>query len=357
MSRFDFFQVANPESTTLATPTFDIFNYNSGIDNFYRMTAPFQLTQECCSGTGANDTLTITNVTGDQSDSNSVPMAHFLVYNNTRPLHHHDFYELMIVLEGEVMNRIEDKEYAYGAGTCCLMNRNVRHAEKLCGPARLLFVSLMPDFVAELLGFYKTGLFKGELESLNDVALRFMETDMRHPGKKDYLFFLPVFQNDSEMQRLHEISNQLFQTAQAPRFGVSFLVRGLICSLIQFISAKENYHVTEINLDSQGDFLLFLKISHLLENKNGRMTRQELAECCNYSGTHVNRIVQKYSGMNLFDYSMTFCMKKAASLLLETEKSITDIMHDLDFTNTNHFYQIFKKHYGMTPMKYRKASR
>ena len=237
------------------------------------------------------------------------------------------------------------------------MNRNVRHAEKFCGPAKLLFLSLTPNFVAELLGFYKTGQFKGELESLNDVALRFMEMDMCHPGKKDYLFFLPVFQNDSEMQCLHEISNQLFQTAQAPRFGVSFLVRGLICSLIQFISAKENYHVTEINLDSQGDFLLFLQISHLLENHNGRVTRQELAERFHYSGTHVNRIVQKYSGMNLFDYSMTFCMKKAASLLLETEKSITDIMHDLDFTNTNHFYQIFKKHYGMTPMKYRKASR
>lgn len=357
MSRFDFFQLANPESTTLTTPTFDIFNYNSVIDNFYRMTAPFQITTECCSGLEVHDTLTIANVTNDQSDSNCVPMPHFLTYNDLRPLHHHDFYELMIVLEGEVINRIEDKEYTYGAGTCCLMNRNVRHAEKLCGASKLLFLSLTPDFVSELLDFYKANHFHSEMDALNDVALRFMEADLRHPGKKDYLFFLPVFQNDSQMQRLREHADRLVQTAQAPHFGASYLVRGWICSLVEFLSASENYHVTEINLNSQGDFLLFLQISHLLEDRHGRVTRQELAERCNYSGTHINRIVQKYSGMNLFDYSMTFCMKRAAALLTETDKPISDIMQELEFTNASHFYQIFKAHYGMTPMKYRKALR
>lgn len=357
MSRFDFLHASNSESTTLTTPTFDIFNYNSIVDNFYRMTVPFQITLEECSGLEPHDTLVITNVTNHQADSNCVPMAHFWAYNETRPLHHHDFYELMIVLEGAVINRIEDKEYTYSAGTCCLMNRNVRHTEKFCGPARLLFLSLTPDFVTELLNFYKSDHFQGEMEVLNDVTIRFMESDMQHPGKKDYLFFLPVFQNDSQMQRLRKHSDWLVQTGQTPHFGTSYLIRGWICSLIEFLSARENYHVTEIKLDSQGDFPLFLQIGHLLEDRHGRVTRQELATYCNYSGTHINRIVQKYSGMNLFDYSMTFCMKKAASLLTETEKPITAIMQELEFTNASHFYQIFKNHYGITPMKYRKTVR
>ena len=129
----------------------------------------------------------------------------------------------------------------------------------------------------------------------------------------------------------------------------------MICSLVRFLCCDTNYHVTQINLDSQGDFLLFLQISHLLEDRNGRMSRQEIAEACNYSGSHINRIVQKYGGMSLFDYSMTFCMKKAAALLTETELTISEIMRQLDFSNANHFYQIFRKYYGMTPMKYRKT--
>ncbi len=41
--------------------------------------------------------------------------------------------------------------------------------------------------LSELLDFYKVNHFHTEMDALNDVALRFMEADLRHPGKKDYL--------------------------------------------------------------------------------------------------------------------------------------------------------------------------
>ena len=41
------------------------------------------------------------------------------------------------------------------------------------------------------------------------------------------------------------------------------------------------------------------------------------------------------------------------ALLLETTASIFEIMDELHFTNTTHFYKCFKEHYHMTPKQYR----
>lgn len=48
-----------------------------------------------------------------------------------------------------------------------------------------------------------------------------------------------------------------------------------------------------------------------------------------------------------------FLYERAAALLLETTASISEIMDELHFTNTTHFYKCFKEHYHMTPKQYR----
>jgi AraC-like DNA-binding protein len=83
------------------------------------------------------------------------------------------------------------------------------------------------------------------------------------------------------------------------------------------------------------------------------MSRVELEQQLNYSGDYLNRIVNKYSGMCLFDYGMNFCLKKAAQYLIETNESINTIATRLNFSNRTHFYNLFKGKYGVTPKEYR----
>ena len=59
---------------------------------------------------------------------------------NSRNLHIHDYFELLIVLEGTITQMIEQKEYLYPAGSCCLINRSLYHMEDYTGPARVLFI-------------------------------------------------------------------------------------------------------------------------------------------------------------------------------------------------------------------------
>ena len=110
-----------------------------------------------------------------------------------------------------------------------------------------------------------------------------------------------------------------------------------------------------------GSLLSFVRFkqdsSNLLEDTDGRISRSELEQILNYSGNYLNTIVKKYTHKCLFDYGQTFCMKKAATLLKETTSSISEIMEELHFTNTTHFYKCFKEHYHMTPNQFRISSK
>lgn len=98
---------------------------------------------------------------------------------------------------------------------------------------------------------------------------------------------------------------------------------------------------------------MFSRISHLLEDTNGHMSKSRLEETLNYSGNYLNTIVNKYTGMCLFDYGMSFCLKKAELMLKNSNDSISNIALKLGFSNRTHFYKLFKGKYGVTPKEFR----
>lgn len=83
------------------------------------------------------------------------------------------------------------------------------------------------------------------------------------------------------------------------------------------------------------------------------MTRTELERFLYYSGDCLNRIVNKFTDMCLYDYGMTFCLKKAAQYLTDKKEPVSAIAARMKFTNRTHFYALFKEKYGVTPKEYR----
>ena len=174
---------------------------------------------------------------------------------------------------------------------------------------------------------------------------------------KNYLDFLPVYQNRNNLPDLYRLADRLIQTMMFPTFGSSFILKGLICHLFYYLDTKEFYHISSVKLNSSSDLLLFSRIGHLMEDTDGRMSRSDLEKALCYSGNYMNTIVNKYTGMCLYDYGLTFTMKKAAHLLAETDLTISSIETRLGLTNRTHFYRLFRERYGVTPGEYRKRVR
>ena len=117
------------------------------------------------------------------------------------------------------------------------------------------------------------------------------------------------------------------------------------------------YHSSRVELGRNTEDLIFLHITHLLEDTHGRMTRSALEQVLNYSGNYLNSVVVRHTGLCLFDYGMQYCMDYARQLLTTTDLTVQQIAAELNFTNRTHFYKLFAEHTGMTPRQYRLKNR
>lgn len=332
----------------------NVRNGESDFSRFYHMNVPFQLTLEYCDGGKPEDYVNIVTVSFEKAVlyQEALSVKNYSYAENAP--HLHDFFELVIVLRGTITQKIEGRDYLYPAGSCCLINRNLRHMERYTSQCSVLFIGISPDFITTLFDSAQNALFSSEKKIYDTILYDFITADLTHPGERAYLDFIPAYQNRMPAARLHAIAEAMMQTLLFSSFGASYQLCGQLCSLLSYLSAPSDYHCTTLRLDTNSDFLLFSRITQLFEESDGRMTRSELEQLLHYSGDYLNRIVNKFTGMCLYDYGLTFCMKKAAQYLTETSQSISAIAAKLRFTNRTHFYALFKEKYGVTPKEYRR---
>ncbi len=340
-------------SNFLENTSIDVSSVNHETSFLYKITVPFQVTYEYCSGNGENDYINIMTLSEKEAFfSQEAVKLHNYVFK-TLGGHYHDYYEFLIVLEGEVHQQIEGRDYLYPAGTCCLINRNLTHKEYYGGTAKLLFLGFTPSFINQIINSYKQAYFDIEKRIADTELFDFIDADLQHPDSKRYLDFIPASKNTHARTNLHELTENLMHEILFPQFGSTFQVQALLCKILDYLSS-DYFHCTSVNLSDNSDRLLFSRIEHLLDENNGRLSRSELATMLNYSGDYINRIVNKYSGMCLHDFAMDFCLVKAAEMIRTTNISVSDIAIRLGFSNRTYFYKLFKNKYGVTPKEYRK---
>lgn len=332
----------------------NVRNSESDFSRFYHMDVPYQITLEYCSGSELDDYVNVVTLAPDRSILYQESFATKNYAHTKDVLHFHDYFEFAIVLKGVIIQKLEGENHAYSAGDGCLLNRSLCHLEHYHSPAVVLFVGLSPDFLTELFTYAQNSSFQNEKEISDSDFYRFINADLKNPGKKAYINFHPVQENRQSAAHLHLLAESMIHTLLYPGFGAAHQIRGLICRLIESLFSPAQYQHTLTELDTDSDFLIFTSISHLFEKSAGRMTRAELEQTLSYSSDYLNRIVNKYAGMCLFDYSMTFRLKKAAKCLIESKDSISAIAAKLQFSNRTHFYALFKEKYGVTPKEYRK---
>ncbi|MBO6154436.1 MAG: AraC family transcriptional regulator [Lachnospiraceae bacterium] len=339
---------------------FKDYDSNGEISSQYTINIPYRITYSCLMPDNIMDkseiTYALTYITpiGSMYSCFGMDTDKDKTVNLHHPhLHRHDFFELMYVIDGTLYQNIEHKRHVYTKGSLCILNKNVRHTEEYNTDFKILFLQLRTDFMMDIYNSLKLDLFN-HFENKSDL-MDFFKTNLTDNKKsKDYMDFIPFKDNDSIAHQIHGIFDTIINETLSPTQQSSIIIKRSLEDLFGILSSPKHFSTIPVKLGGDTENDLFDKITSAMEYTNGRISRSELSEVLNYSGSYLNDICKKHSGLSIFDYGMTFCMKEAARLLTASNENISDIMNELGFTNPSHFYKTFKKHYNYTPAQYRK---
>ena len=95
-------------------------------------------------------------------------------------------------------------------------------------------------------------------------------------------------------------------------------------------------------------------------NEDGKLTDKqldELAENFNLSKPYLSKYIKENAGITFQEAVKKARMKKARSLLKESNQTVESIAATVGYENVEHFNRLFKKSYGMTPVQFRRESR
>lgn len=282
-----------------------------------------------------------------------------LIQSNNR-LHQHDFYEFLFVLEGTVYQNIENKRHCYPEGSCCVLNKNVSHTEEYGdSDFRIAFLDIRESLLKVVLQDLSLDLFANLSSKPESRLLRFLRTNLEDNDSyhKNYIDFILKKGATDAARIVHQIFERITLETLEPTPDSSLAIKTDIVRFLQLLENQKYFHTDDIQIGTPAENSIFERITFLMQQTNGRIRRKDLEKKLHYTGDYLNKITRKYTGLSLFDYSMTFCMRKAADLLRTTDRSISDIAQESGFTNRNHFYNIFQKIYRTTPAEYRSSSR
>lgn len=274
-----------------------------------------------------------------------------------RPLHAHDFYELTIVLSGEVTIQIEDEFVTYHAGDCCLCNRNIHHREVQDHDFELLLFMFKEEYIRSILEEDVLYDDSGNIYLKDNIFHRLFQKNEKISiyTAKEYIDFR--IKEKFDQNGFFTIINAILKELSEKRTGRSYLIKGYFCRFLELLTDPARYQVSSHQGKLSREEELVYRISMILEECHGHISNEELEQRLNYNSEYINRIVKKRIGKNLSEYKRDFLLKEACHLLLKTDLKISEICETLGYSNRSFFNKFFTEQYGITPSKYRAIHR
>jgi transcriptional regulator GlxA family with amidase domain len=88
-----------------------------------------------------------------------------------------------------------------------------------------------------------------------------------------------------------------------------------------------------------------------------RWSLSALARAVGLSAFHFSRLFSRVAGVSPHRYLLDARLRRASALLVDTDRSVTDIALDVGFDDLSNFVRTFHKRIGRSPAKFRRAAR
>lgn len=154
----------------------------------------------------------------------------------------------------------------------------------------------------------------------------------------------------STIKKLTEIINQKIDGSNTPL--TSLVVKNLLNSLVYEIISCYANNATEM-ISSRQDVIFREFMQHVFRDHKTERTLEYYAGKMCITTRYLSATVKEKTGYTATYWIDSMVTAEAKNLLRTTDLSVQQIAQEMNFANASFFGQYFRKHAGITPLRYR----
>lgn len=256
------------------------------------------------------------------------------------PWHWHKEAELYFVIEGSVRIVTPSGEHILNETEGCFFNSNCLHSMHPYECDDVIFQSIVFDpFIIS-----------------SSISMLFDEKYLFPLLKCRQISSILIDSKNPLHSFIYEKISHIVFLHKKQEFGFEIVMRNYLSEIwFQLLKLAED----EIQAAPRGADLDYNRIhamlSYIHENYRNELSSENIASAASLSVSECCRCFQRCLKQSPFDYLIEYRIRNAAELLLDTDKSISEICMESGFNSTSYFSNKFKQILGATPRDYRKT--
>ncbi|SHF62378.1 AraC-like ligand binding domain-containing protein [Bacteroides luti] len=155
-------------------------------------------------------------------------------------------------------------------------------------------------------------------------------------------------------EELVNLFSRAIEVAETDKISSQQYLAGIVLHMLGMILSISKNKMFEL-----GDMDQKIEQAKIIMNENvfKDVDPEELAMKLNISYSWFRKIFKDYTGYAPAKYFQELKLRKAKQLLVGTSQSVKEISYQLNYTSTEHFFSLFKRRTGFTPLEYRSFGR
>jgi len=255
------------------------------------------------------------------------------------PPHTHDFSELVVITKGEADHFIDNETYRVTAGNVYIMHGDVRHC--FLNVDNFEVINIMFDLSDLEISLDRLNLIHG-----------FRTVFHLEPGvRKMHKFASRLHLDPGQLEYITQLHADLQKELEMKDRSSVYILKSILIHIFVYLSrCYENIsHHRHVSLMSLSRVVNYIELNYIEE-----ITLNRLAQIAHMSESTLLRKFHEALSDTPIDYLQKYRLKKACEMLLNTDKTVTEIAFDIGFNSVNYFCRYFKKNMDRSPLEYRK---